>query len=409
MAKRSRRGRALGVAGARHRRPPAGPKLRTSNGGHVGDLRAGASLGSAFHRLPQRRQPKGASNIQLLTPIFESMFDKVISLQLARAAWRLKRWPKTKLGALTSVALAASLPLFLNVLALATVPNYALRTWQAVAWLAALAFLDALAMLSAWYAFGLWVKAAPSLEDLISGCAGIEGTLRWYVKASSRSRQYFVSAIFAAGAGIFLSAVQPALKIKLEIGPISYISVAWTAAIGANMGYWIIVNPEFIRRLLRLKQLNLIWHSPASTLVIVKLSRGFAFTAIAMLGAALTTELLAFRISHYNKSAALYGMTIFVPVLAGLFTLVVGLMPHWWLYAVVRDARRASLEALQRLIGNRPPNSPRAADHEQGLVELYRLVEESPGLSFSTVAMVQYAAAVLGSLVAYFLARQKFL
>ena len=355
--------------------------------------------------LSHPRINKIRSDPDFLTAIFESGFERVLSLYLARIAWRSKKWPKTMLGAVCSAALAASLPLYFEGLALIITPYYALHTLRAITWLAALAFLNTLGLLGVWRGWDLWVKAAPNLEDLISGCAGVDQITNWYSRTLSWVRQCWASAAAALIGCIYLRLVQQAINAKLEIKPISYVSVGWTSAIGANLIYWLIVNPELIRKMLRLKKLNVIWHSPASTSAIAKLSAGFAFTTFAMLGAFLTTEFLAFHVNGYGKSEALTASTIFVPVIAGILTFVVGLLPHWWLYKVVREARQDSLKALWRLAGTRPPTSIRAVDKTHGLVDLYRLVERSPGLPFSTAAMVQYAAAVLGSLVAYFLAR----
>jgi len=373
---------------------------------HLRSPRQRPSVAHAWRTLFQRRHADEIiRNRQLLTPMFDSGFERVISLHLARMAWRFKQWPKTMLGAVCSAALAASLPLFFEGFTLLAAPHYALHTLRAITWLAALAFLDTLGMLGAWRGWDLWVKAAPSIEDLITGCAGLDQVAHWYNRTLSRARQYWVSAAAALVGCVYLSLVRQAISSRLEIGPISYVAVGWTSAIGANLIYWLIVNPTLIRRILNLKKLNVIWHSPASTPAIAMLSGGFAFTTFATLGASLTTEFLAFHVAHYGKSEALTAATIFVPVMAGILTLVVGLLPHWWLYRVVREARRDSLAVLWRLAVTRPPASIRAVDKTHGLVDLYRLVESSPGLPFSTAAMVQYAAAVLGSLVAYFLAR----
>lgn len=357
-----------------------------------------------YHR-GGRTLAKQSEPLRLLAPLFESGFEQVISLRMARAVWQWHLWPRTILGAVGSTALAAGWPLLLEAVMRVAAPEYSLHTLRAITWVAALAFLDTLAILSAWFAWQLWVKAARSLEDLTAGCEDINSLIQWYARALSKKRQYVVSIIWAIVAVVFLRVVQHTISVKLEIGPVSYISVAWTGAIGANMVYWVIVNPEMIRRLLRLKHLNLVWYSPASTPAIAKLSGGLAFTTTAVVGAALTTEFLAFHLFRYGKSDFLTAATIFVPALAGILALVVGLLPHLRLYEVVRDSRRISLEKLRRLIQGHPPTSAVAARRGQGIIELYRLVEQSPGLPFSTAAIVQYAAAVLGSLVAYLLTR----
>jgi len=253
----------------------------------------------------------------VLKPLAESGFNQVLSLLFARFAWRWDRWPKSILGAISSAALAASWPLALELVLLPVTPGVALHTRRAITWLVALSALDTLEMLCAWRAWDLWVNAAPSMDDLISGCTGADRISQWYTKMLSRARQSIVSIACAASGCVFLSIISPAIKPQLEIAPISYLSVGWTAAVGANAIYWLVVNPELARRILRLHGLNTVWHSPASTPAIIKLSRGFGFSAVAVLAAALSTEFLAFQISSYRRDGLLSALTIFVPVLAG--------------------------------------------------------------------------------------------
>jgi hypothetical protein len=340
-----------------------------------------------------------------LEPLFKTGFECVLLLSVARCGWRLSWWPKSATGAFCSVILAASWPLLLELLLFPTVPGAALHTRLAILWLVAVSALDALAMLCAWYGWSLWVKAAPSMDDLISDCTGTEKLSQWYVKMLAITPQLVTSAAFAAFGASFLMLVAHTLRKRLEIAPISYLAVAWTCTLGANAIYWLLVNPEMTRRILRLRRLRLIWHSPASTPAIIKLSRGYGFCTCAVLVAALSTEFLALQISSYGENSLLSALTIFVPSLTGAVALFVGLAPHFWLYRAVRDARQGILGRLDLLIGDNPPSTRQAAERIYQHVELYRLVEKSPGLPFSTAAMVQYAAAVLGSLVAYFLGR----
>jgi hypothetical protein len=337
-----------------------------------------------------------------LVSVFTSALACVISLEIARALWMLKLWPKTVAGMALSAIIAASLPLLAEAIALTAAPSIALHSGKAIAWIIALSILDTVGFLSAWFCMTLWVRAAPSVASLVAGCAGLDATLAWYSRTLSRRRQVIVSLTFTAIACTYVRLVQPVIATRIEISPISYVAVAWTAIIGSNMVYWLIINPEMIRRLLRLKGLNMIWHSPARTDAIERLSTGFAVTTVAWLAAALTTEFLAFQINHYGKSALLLSSTIIVPVVAGLLALVVGLMPHWSLYVVVRDARRRSLEFLSRAAGRRPPTSRDSIARVEGVIQLYRLVEGSPGLPFSN-AMVPYASAIVGSMAAYLL------
>jgi hypothetical protein len=95
-----------------------------------------------------------------------------------------------------------------------------------------------------------------------------------------------------------------------------------------------------------------------------------------------------------------------MPVFASAGALLAGILPHAWLYLAVRDARRSALDRLRPLIDNEPPGTEEKVERLHERIELYRLVETSPGLPFNAASMVQYAAAVLGTLLAFVLERR---
>jgi hypothetical protein len=229
--------------------------------------------------------------------------------------------------------------------------------------------------------------------------------MRWFNDYLSVGRQLVVSSLFAVVACVLLRMTHPSIVGQLEMGLMSYVAVAWTGVVGANCAYWIIVLSDLARRILRMKDLRLVWHSPASTAGLALLSGAFGFTTLATLVAMAGVEVLALGASTYGDSPVLSALTTVIPIIAGCLSLAAGIMPHWWLYRAVRDARRASLAVLLPFTGDDPLTSVDSAQPARSTVDLYRLVETSPGLPFSTGAIVQYAAAVLGTLVAYFLGR----
>jgi hypothetical protein len=198
---------------------------------------------------------------------------------------------------------------------------------------------------------------------------------------------------------------QPYVEGKLEIGFISYVSMFWSTFLGSSCAYWIGFFVMFAKHILVPGELRLVWHSPASTPGIASLSRGFAFSTSATLIALAAIEYLAVRVSSYGTGMTLTVVITAVPLVGVLGFLVLGVVPHWLLFVVVREARMSALRRLVPLTGAAMPTNSKDISLRSPMVDLYRLIETSPGLPFSTSAIVQYAAAVLGAVLAFILTR----
>jgi hypothetical protein len=329
--------------------------------------------------------------------------NRVLVVQGAQAAWRAWGSPPSPLVALASAAIVSAVPIIVELFLLLVDSGQALRTPQAVAWLIALSGLDTITLLLGWRTWSLFSRAGPSIDDLLVTCTGRDQLAAWLAAALSVKRQIAWSVLVAAAALILLRLTQPAVEANLEMSLVSYVAVAWTGAIGGNSIYWLIALSEFGRQVLLRRDLNLVWHSPASTPAIAELSDTFGFLTMAGLVMFIALELLNYAASQYGASNVLSALSKLFPVGAGIAILSAGLMPHFWLYQTVREARRSTLRVLRSLTGDEPPDTPDSLARLQGSIELYRLVETSPGLPFSTASMVQYGAAVLGTILAFFL------
>lgn len=340
-----------------------------------------------------------------MASLIESGFTRALAVRTARMGWDWAKWPRSLPAMVASAALGAAWPVLLELVLLATYGRYALHTMRAVSWVLALSLLDLVALLCAWRTWVLLSRAGTSLDELIGNSAARDRLTRSFAGTFSRPRQITVSVICVVAGCLLLRLVQSSIENELEMGPMSYVAVGWTAALAGNCAYWLVVIPELARRILRQPDVTLIWHSPASTPGIVHLSSGFGFCTLSALGVAVGLDVLALRASRYGDSEVLAVLSATFPVIAGLAALTVGILPHWWLYLTVRDARRRALATLRPLTGDAAPITAEQVARAHAQVELYRLVETSPGLPFSTASMVQYAAAVLGTLVAFFLGR----
>jgi hypothetical protein len=335
--------------------------------------------------------------------LVNSGYSRVLAVRMARGGRSQAPWPQNVLLGLRSAAPAALIPALFELSLRFGYPSLALHSLRAISWVAALTVVDLLGLLCAWRGWSLFARSAPSVDDLMAKSAAREEISSWLAKAMSWRRQGLLSVLFGLIACLLLRIAEPEIRTQLEINFPSYVAVAWTGMIGGNCVYWLVALSDLVRRILRLPDLSLIWHSPASTPAIAQLSGGFAFMTMATLAAFVCVEVLAVRSAAYGQSNVLTSLTTVIPVLAGVGALVVGILPHWWLYSAVRDGRRAALRALLPLAGDRVPTTTEQAALVRDNVSLYREVETSPSLPFSTAAMVQYAAAVLGTLVAFLL------
>ncbi len=333
-----------------------------------------------------------------LAGLLAAGYGRVLALAVARILVpRRRSWPGVVVAS-ASAGIAASWPLLAELALYALRRDDALVTPDAIGWVVALAIVTTAALVVSWRAWFMVERAGASLDELLAGSAGEQRLLRWFRRSLRRGRQVVLSMLVAGGACALLYLAQPAIADRLEIGPVSYLSVGWTAFVLGNDAYWLLTVSRLGRRILHQPDLNLVWHSPASTPGIVALSRGYTFGTVAILFLAIGVELLALRVSTYGDSVVLQTVAITFPVLAAVAALIFGVLPHWWLYLAVRDARHRVLRALVPQARRPPANAAELAD-AQSRIGLYNIVESSAGLPFSTGAMVQYAAAVLSTLV----------
>jgi carboxymethylenebutenolidase len=372
------------------------------------DQRLGAETVDPFwdHALRQLdtnlRQPFDLS----ITAAARAGYDKILLLRIARAVW-LTRSPskRSTVWAILSCLLPGSWPLFLELIVRLLLPSLALQSLGAMGWVAALSLYCTIALLISW-------KAWKNLED---GSHGVDLMLRssssrrdigtWLFSTFSIRRQLIASAAGTALAFSILASQAHFLEVHIEINWISYVTVSWVGAVTGAVSYWVCIALLLAKKLLQPRDLHLVWHSPASTPGLWWLSDGYMFGAWALLLVFIGAEFLTLKVPGRQSGEFWRTFTDVVPIVGGALVLMMGLLPHWWLYSKVKQGRREVLAQLLPYTDvDWDKNIPEALSRES-YVELYRLVETSPNLPFSTTAMVQYIAAVVGSVIAYFLSR----
>jgi hypothetical protein len=353
---------------------------------------------------PKQRDSSPETPSPAIAGLIESGFRKVFVIRIARIAVpRRTLWPGL-FGAAGSAALAASIPLVAELALKIAYPRLALHTMEAIGWVAALAIMTWSALLVGWYCLLTLNQGGEDIEQILSGTGDFQSAVsRWLRRSFRPIRQLTVASTVSACSCALLYLVEPVISKRVEISPVSYISVGWTGFLGGNGILWLIILTRLSRRIMRRENLNLTWYSPASTPAIILFSRVHTFGAIAILVAGLIMEMLALRVSAYGANLTLNILAISIPIIAVIGSFLFGGLPHWWLYHAVREARQRSLRAL-RPRSVKPPDSSTELAEAQGWVSLYTIVESSPGLPFSTGWAVQYAAAVLSTAIGTLLA-----
>lgn len=182
------------------------------------------------------------------------------------------------------------------------------------------------------------------------------------------------------------------------------LTVTWTGLILGNDSYWLLVPPWLVIKLRSCRELAFRWNDPARTPGIRTFSEGYAYSAMFLaLGAAGVTL------------PGLLGYDLFGPSLPYLYGLLltlslwVGVATQATIYSMVRRFR---LAVLDELASNRrflltEKESITLVDQLRGdpsvALTVYGSIAASPGLPYGTALVVQYLAAVIGSVVGFLL------
>jgi hypothetical protein len=180
-------------------------------------------------------------------------------------------------------------------------------------------------------------------------------------------------------------------------------SISWTLMLVGNDIWWLLVPPLFIMRLRDCDDLDLRWHDPARTPGIRTLAEGYGFAASFLVLAAFGATL-----------PALLGRPLFggaVPyiyyALIGL-SLWVGVGTQMVIYYIVRRARLVSLDSLE--VDSPLPRSSLIVpgNHEMPALladklSAYTTLMSATNLPYGSATVVQYLAALVGSLAGFVL------
>jgi hypothetical protein len=250
------------------------------------------------------------------------------------------------------------------------------------------------------------LNRADAIDALLRPCANRDKVVGVIGRAVEHDRQA-IPVIAAAALPWIINAANGGFASHQVIPHVLLLlNITWTLVLTVNDSYWLIVPPLIAVRMLQCHDIRLRWNDPARTDGMRVLSEGFAYPALFVALAALAVTVPGLT-DH-----AIFGA--YLPYLfAWLFILSLwnGAFTQACLYIIVR---RFKLRILDELAsdGRLMLSAAQAGDIHNILadgrnipdrVSVYQVISTSPGLPFGTGSMVQYVAALGGSLAGFLL------
>ena len=185
------------------------------------------------------------------------------------------------------------------------------------------------------------------------------------------------------------------------------VNLAWSMSFLGNVSYWLIVPPIMVIIMRKCTDLSLRWNDPARTPGIRTLSEGYAYSAIFLALAA-----FAVTLPGLLGKAPLPGK--YLPYLYGLLlglSLWVGAFTQFMLFTITRRFRLRMMDTLAggdayQLSEARAAEifeKVRVSENSPSTRAAYDMLAEAPSLPYGTGLIVQYATAILGSVVGFLL------
>lgn len=314
-----------------------------------------------------------------------------------RIAWRLPwAW-------FIGPFIVAVLPLALNGLLLLTHGSFALHTLSAFVWLLFFAGAQAGALLSARVIWGRAVRDRQLIADLLPGDGADAHLAAWLRRWYSIPWQA-ISAVVLSGLGVLvLWLASPNVGPRLELGPVSYVAVAWTSATGGLVLYVFFMATLLSFEIGACGPLELHPWDPAATPGVRTLSRGYLYCLALLIVLAGGLETVATTVPGYHESQVLRAFTIGFAVFAVLCGLFVTLFPHAVIAHVTYVRKIQTITLIDEEIDD--IRALMKSDHGRlgVLVWLRAQVLGSPALPIRVPWLVPLLAALVTPLLAFLL------
>ena len=266
--------------------------------------------------------------------------------------------------------------------------------------------INAGAFASAALAWGYALKRAHTVDDLLRPCRTRDRVVGVIGRAVDHKRQAPLPLLLALLPWLISAVAGDYAKPGALAFVLLLINISWTLALTANDTYWLLVPPLIAIRIRACRDIRLRWNDPAYTEGIRTLSEGFAFPAIFLALGALAVTIPS--LTHHAIFGAYLPYLFAWLLIASLWN---GVLTQLCLYSVIR---RFKLRVLDEIAAESSLLLPldRATELRRHLgaktqladrLSVYSMVSSAPALPLGTGTIVQYVAALMGSVVGFIL------
>jgi hypothetical protein len=304
----------------------------------------------------------------------------------------------------TGAILLAILPLLLNGLLWLIHGGWALHSAKAWLWLSIFAGAQASILLAARMMWGRVVRDIPLIVRMLPDDPADSNIAAWIRKWYSIPWQAMLAAVLAGLGVSVLRLAEPDVRPHLELGPVSYIAVAWTSITGALVFYVFLMATLLAVKIGACGPLDLDPWDPATTPGLRTLSRGYIYCLVLMIVLAGGLETAAIVVPGYRESMALRGFVVGFAAFTVLCGLFVTLVPHSVIAHLTWVRKMETLILIDGEIGD--IQSTMKSDHGRLAVLVWLRSQVLGGrvLPIRVPWLVPMLAALVGPLLAFVLA-----
>jgi hypothetical protein len=300
--------------------------------------------------------------------------------------------------------ISGSLPIVINGLLFAIPGHVAVRTTTAWGWLAIFAGTQIGSLAAGRLLWGRLVRDMPLIADMIPDEQADHKLARWVRRAYSIPGQTFVGcAVAVLGTFVLWHSSRVVIHAGLELGAMSYLSVAWTSFMGGLLLYAFVLNTLFTLMLSKCGPLVLDPWDPASTPGLRTLSLGYIYCMSFIIVLSAGLEVAATEVPGYRESGVLSFFVVCFPIFAVLCGLFVMILPHVLIFHMTYLNKLQTRAIIDQQIGDLQASI--AGDHGRlvTLIWLRSQVFNGPGIPIRVPWLVPLTAALVGPLAGFLL------
>ena len=296
------------------------------------------------------------------------------------------------------LVLISEWPLALNLALYLVHPQWAAVRGRAMLWIAGFGLTVALMLLSAMVAWTFPGDRGQLFDQIIASSPQQLDVTKWLARFMSYRRQLLIPIAGAVSGPIFLYFIRHEIERTIALAFPSYLLVSWTSFVGGNVAYWLWVAPGLAKQLHRCQNINLRWQDPAALLDPAN-GRWVWYSRYVSACRTLPWRTGFWLPKVLNAPGEVYLLFAFFGV-AVCTSIRVTVVPMTWVWIMVTKRKRAAMAIIdQKLPDLGAPDAKSAAIEKW--ITIYQAVSNAPALPFSTGAMVQYGAAMAGSIFGF--------